>query len=255
MDQSRLAATKVTHYQRMMSDERRVRRYERAIGAVVRPGDVVADVGSGPGILSLLAWRAGAAKVYAIEHDPTVVWVARRLVEANGAERVIEVIQGDARQVALDQRVDVIVSETLGNFGIDENTCESVPAFAERNLKPGGRLIPESLDMLLVPVEYRNEFRGVWRRRKGGVDLRAALDFPSVPKAQSYFLRRRQKELAEPLLVKHFDMDTWQAASVKTKAEIAEREKKTFRRLDEAHKLKKRYKTALASMKTGVAAA
>ena len=51
------------------------------------------------------------------------------------------------------------------------------------------------------------------------------------------------------------DTDTWQGALAKSKAEIAEREKKTGRLLDEAQKLKNRYETALASMKADVAAA
>ena len=166
----------------------------------------MADLGCGPGLLALLAWRAGAAKVYAIERDPEVAWLARRLVDSNGAQEVVEVVEGDARRVSLDQPVDLIVSETLGNFGIDEGTCETMAGFAQHHLKAGGRLIPECLDILLVPVTYRNECRGVWRQRNRGLDLSAAIDFPGPEMAQLYALRRRQQELAEPALLRRFDL-------------------------------------------------
>ena len=55
------------HYQDMLSDHERMRRYRQAIEAVVRPGDVVADLGTGLGVLALMAVRAGASFVYAID--------------------------------------------------------------------------------------------------------------------------------------------------------------------------------------------
>ena len=128
----------------MICDRVRTEAFERAIRAVVRPGDVVLDVGAGSGILSLFAARAGAARVYAVERT-TVAVLAQDLAEANGFGEVIEVIHGDLMDIELPEKVDVIVSEWLGGFGIDEGMLTPVIVARDRWLKPGGVMIPASV--------------------------------------------------------------------------------------------------------------
>src|SRR6266511_1680805 len=105
----------------MICDRVRTGAFRCAIDSVVRPGDVVLDVGAGSGILSVFAARAGAARVYAVERTSAAV-LAHELAAANG--------------------VDVIVSEWLGGFGIDEGMLVPVIVARDRWLKPGGVMIP-----------------------------------------------------------------------------------------------------------------
>ena len=125
----------------MICDRVRTEAFRRAIDSVVRPGDIVLDVGAGSGILSVFAARAGAGRVYAVERTPVAV-LAQELAAANGVAEIVQVIHGDVMDVELPEPVDVIVSEWLGGFGIDEGMLVPVIVARDRWLKPGGVMIP-----------------------------------------------------------------------------------------------------------------
>ena len=156
----------------MIHDRVRTEAFRRAIESVVRPGDVVLDVGAGSGILSVFAARAGAARVYAVEAT-TVAVVAQGLAAANGAAGIVQVIQGDIMEVELPERVDVIVSEWLGGFGIDEGMLAPVIAARDRWLKPGGVMIPRAVTAwtALVHDRYSGEMVEFLRHHPYGLKL------------------------------------------------------------------------------------
>jgi SAM-dependent methyltransferase len=119
--------------------------------ATIKPGDVVLDFGAGTGILSMFAAQAGAARVYAVERTK-IVRLTRRIVKRNGFDDRIVVIRGDIDQVNLPEHVDVIVSEWLGAFGVDENMLAPLVLARDQWLKPGGTLLPETVTAWIAPV-------------------------------------------------------------------------------------------------------
>ena len=121
---------------------------------MVRPGDTVLDVGAGSGILSMFAARAGAARVYAVERTP-IAGLAEQLAAANGVADTVTVIHGDVIDIELPEPVDVIVSEWLGGFGIDEGMLAPVIAARDRWLKPGGVMIPHTVTAWTALVHDR----------------------------------------------------------------------------------------------------
>ena len=68
----------------------------RLLPAVIRPGDLVADLGAGSAVLSIAAAKLGAGRVAAIEFDPDAIGNADENVERNGVNGVVTVVEGDA---------------------------------------------------------------------------------------------------------------------------------------------------------------
>ena len=97
----------------MIGDTARFKAYANAIVRAVRPGDTVAEIGCGPAVFSLLACRAGARRVFAIELDDTIHF-AKQLAAANGFTDRIEFFQSDSRKTELPERASVIVSDIRG---------------------------------------------------------------------------------------------------------------------------------------------
>ena len=80
----------------------------------VRPGDKVIDVGTGTGILAIVATLCGAGDVLATDIDPVAVKVARENVRRNRQEGVIRVRQGDLLQ-SVDEVADVLVANIIAD--------------------------------------------------------------------------------------------------------------------------------------------
>jgi len=156
----------------MLLDGVRNEAYRRAIAQVVRPGDVVLDMGAGTGILSIFAAQAGAAKVHAVERTQISV-VARRLIERNGFADRIDVHHSDLEDVVLPSKVDVIISEWMGGFGVDENMLAPLVMARDRWLRPGGAIIPSRVTAFVAPawVLELDEATRHWGSRPHGVDM------------------------------------------------------------------------------------
>jgi hypothetical protein len=143
----------------MVLDRLRTEAYARAIAAVVKPGDVVLDIGTGSGLLALLAAKAGARRVFAVERT-RIHELARIHVREQGLEGIVEVIHDDLLDLdRLPEPPTVIIGEVFGHFAPDENV-HALYQHAMSMSAPGARILPESycLTMGLVSLEaLRND--------------------------------------------------------------------------------------------------
>jgi precorrin-6B methylase 2 len=135
-----------------IKDSVRLDRFRAAIRTIVKPGDRVADLGSGSGILGLLCLQAGAAHIDFIDQS-AMIDVARQTVRRAGFGDHASFISGRSQHVDLPERVDVVVCDHVGYFGFDYGIVPLLQDARRRFLKPGGAIIPSSITLQLAAVE------------------------------------------------------------------------------------------------------
>jgi ubiquinone/menaquinone biosynthesis C-methylase UbiE len=135
-----------------VADPVRLDRFQRAISSVVKPGDLVADLGCGSGVLTLFALEAGAGHVYAIDSSRMLA-VARESIARSGSADRVSFIQGRSQKTALPERVDVVICDHVGWFGFDYDIIGLLADARRRFLKGGGVSIPSSVTLKLAAVE------------------------------------------------------------------------------------------------------
>ncbi|MCK4711200.1 MAG: 50S ribosomal protein L11 methyltransferase, partial [Gammaproteobacteria bacterium] len=164
MTEISLAQQGYEHYYGMLADKVRMQAYRDAIFKTVKPGDVVVDLGAGTGLLSIWAVQAGASKVYAIEKT-NAIELAKEIARTNNCADKIEFIKKNSVDVELPERANVLISETLGSFGIDENTLQFTIDARERFLLDDAVMIPQSLELFVTPVDDKATYEKLdfWR--------------------------------------------------------------------------------------------
>lgn len=151
----------------------RLDQFQRAIRASVQPNQSVADIGTGTGILAILACRAGARRVFAIE-DSTAIEFGRQLVAAAGHGADVEFIHAPSTQAALPERVGLVVGDVFDTFGLQAQGLSALIDARDRFLAPGGTLMPSRVALVAAPVEATDAAERLiapWTRTAAGVDL------------------------------------------------------------------------------------
>jgi len=163
-------------YGDMIADRARTGAYMEALRAVVRPGAVVMDIGTGPGIMAVQACQLGAKHVYAIEPDE-IIQVAREIAAANHFADKIEFFEDVSTNVTIPVRADVIVSDLRGVLPLYSNHIPSIVDARRRFLAPGGTLIGREDRVWAAVVDAPERYSKIvspWTRDLPGQDLTPA---------------------------------------------------------------------------------
>lgn len=164
---------RIEYHRTLIADRVRNAAFEKALRTLIKKGETtVADIGTGTGLLALMAAKLGAREVFLYE-AAEVAGVAAKVLKANGA-RNCHLIPCHSTEMVDPPKVDVVVSETLGNYAFEEHMIETLADAKKRFLKPGGTITPRRLEQLVAPVvsdRIQSEF-DAWE--KTGFDLSIA---------------------------------------------------------------------------------
>ena len=168
-------------HRELLLDGVRTNAYRDAIQHFVTADSVVLDIGTGSGILSFFACEAGARRVFAAEGQHTAdlaTFLARHL----GYSDCMQVFHDRSTEIELPEPANLLVTETLGTLGFDEQILSSVIDARKRLLRPDATIIPRRIDLYLVPVEapaVHERHIGWWKTKPFGFDLSPLAVFAS----------------------------------------------------------------------------
>jgi protein-L-isoaspartate O-methyltransferase len=76
----------------MVNDIARAAAFKRGLAEIITPSSIVIDLGSGSGLLAVMAAQLGARHVFAVEQESSLAEVSRRVMVDNGVSDRVTVI-------------------------------------------------------------------------------------------------------------------------------------------------------------------
>ena len=193
----------------MLNDEERNSAFERAIVKSITPSTTVLDIGSGSGLLAMMAARAEAKQTISCEMVAPIAELARWTVARNGYGNKVVILDKKSTDIWIGvdmiEKADLLVTETVDCGLLGEGIIPTILHARENLLKEGAQIIPKSATVYATIIES-NRLRNLnYADRAAGFDVSpinqyaTAGYFPVRSAAFDYVL------LAEPFEVFRFD--------------------------------------------------
>jgi hypothetical protein len=144
------AMSEIELHRKLLGDTARNQAFHDALQRVIKPGhSTVLDIGAGTGFLSFLARRLGAREATLVEYSDALE-LAEELARRNRIDH-LSFIKAHSSGIRKKLSIDIVVTETLGNYALEENFLETA-VDARRFLKADGVIIPGRLRQFVAPV-------------------------------------------------------------------------------------------------------
>ncbi len=138
----------------MMNEQNRNQAYFDALKTVIKPDSTVFEIGTGSGLLAMMAAKLGAKQVTTCEAVPLIAETAQQIVKDNKFEKTIKVIAKKSIDIEvgkdMSEQADILVSEIFSSELLGEYVLPSLEDAKRRLLKPQGRVIPAAGSIMIA---------------------------------------------------------------------------------------------------------
>lgn len=137
----------------MMNEQNRNQAYFDALKAIIKSDSTVFEIGTGSGLLAMMAAKLGAKQVNTCEAVPLIAETAQQIVKDNHFEKTIKVIARKSIDIEigndLPEQADILVSEIFSSELLGEHVLPSLEDAKRRLLKPQGKVIPAAGSIMI----------------------------------------------------------------------------------------------------------
>jgi hypothetical protein len=143
-------------------DEARNKVFYDALKCTVRPNQsYVLDVGSGMGLISMMAGTLNARKVYAVEQHDAMSNLSAKLIALNNLSSKVHVINKESYDLSVgmdgyNHKADIVVSDTLDPWILGEGFLDILGALRSQDLISSDAVVIPSRGTLYGQLVYRN---------------------------------------------------------------------------------------------------
>ena len=110
----------------------------KELETLVKPDDVVFDIGTGSGILSIISAKLGARDIQAVDYDDSVLKIVEENLEQNHVENIVSVAQSDLMQ-NVHGKANLVIANIIADIII-----RLFPQLDE-HLEPNGTLLTSGI--------------------------------------------------------------------------------------------------------------
>ena len=137
----------------MMNEQHRNQAYFDALKAVVTDKSTVFEIGTGSGLLAMMAAKLGAKQVTTCESVPLIAETAQQIIKDNHFEKTINVIAKKSTDIEIGKdmpmQADILVSEIFSSELLGEHVLPSLEDAKRRLLEPQGKVIPAAGSIMI----------------------------------------------------------------------------------------------------------
>ncbi|MEZ5819114.1 MAG: 50S ribosomal protein L11 methyltransferase [Hyphomicrobiaceae bacterium] len=192
-----------------VNDDGRNEAFDRALRGCVGSESIVLDIGTGSGLLAMMAARAGARHVYAVEHEPLVADAARKNIHSNGLSDRITVIGKDVLDVRVGEDLpvacDVLVQDIIFAEPFSGGLLKVLQYARSRLLTNHAVLLPDEIEIVGALLGQDSQLPPVSANSKCGFDL-SAMDMFQPPVVDVSRPFRPERALSDATRIVSFDL-------------------------------------------------